>query len=200
MLNKYIITILLFLYSTSSAWGGTNGIYPTHKTSASQPQGGFGPLLSPDTIRNSYTPDLTHPQMDDRANSQDDRDATLPDLDPKINMSNEVTRKLLNSEHQDIIVVIDDTNIYREFKKTKWEKARKSEKIDMLQKYVKGLSIRKQPLFDKLQSYSASLRRDYKHLPALLLRVKSITDVNNIAQLPFVKAIYENTTVPTLIE
>jgi len=130
--------------------------------------------------------------MDDRANSQDDRDATLPDLDPKINMSNEVTRKLLNAEHQDIIVVIDDTNIYREFKKTKWEKARKSEKIDMLQKYVKGLSIRKQPLFDKLQSYSASLRRDYKHLPALLLRVKSITDVNNIAQLPFVKAIYEN--------
>jgi len=127
-LNKYIIAILLFLYSTSGAWGGTNGIYPTHKTSASQPPGDFWPMLCPDTIQNGYTPDLTHPQMDAGANSQDDKNATLPDLNPKINMSNEVTRKLLNSEHQDVIVIIDDTDIYRAFKKTNWEKASKSKK------------------------------------------------------------------------
>ncbi len=143
MLNKCIITILLFLYSTSAAWGGTNVIYPKHEISASQMQGEPRPLLSPDAIQDGYTPDLTHPKIDAGADSQGDKDAPLPDLDPKIKMSNEMTRKLLNAEHQDIIVVIDDTDIYIEFRKTKWKKARKTEKIDMLEKLVKGLSIKK---------------------------------------------------------
>jgi len=71
-------------------------------------------------------------------------------------------------------------------------KSKQIKKIDMLQKHVKSLSIKKLLLFDKLQLYSTDLRNDYKHLPASLLRVKSIIDANNIAQLPFVKAIYED--------